>query len=252
MVHCSWHSSFCCSSSGLLDSQVDFFSRVAVSEHEWSLSLRYLSPAFSKFDHPEIDLLATANNTKCARYYSRFSQELGTSGDTFLHHWDRALHHMFPPFPLILCTIQMIMMDGTSCILVTPWWPQLVWFAHLLHLSWGVYHQFPPVQVLLSLRYEAVLHHDPAFFKLTGWRVGPWIFLWLYRMLCSMLISLQWGRVTIQNGQGFQFLHILGPWIQSLFPSQWFFHTCWHWWTAWVYLSHLLRSTWLPFPHFML
>lgn len=48
--------------------------------------------------------------------------------------WSGAIYHLFPPLPLLPCVLQKIIRDKTSCLLVTPWWPQQPWFPHLLQL----------------------------------------------------------------------------------------------------------------------
>lgn len=148
-------------------------SRSWMMDTDWSLDPLSLCPVFDKFRHPSVDAFASPQNAKCPVFFSRTRPSASSFSDVFTHCWMGTLFYMFPLFSLISHVLQKITTDGTTCILVTLWWPCQQWFAVFLQLSWGRYYHFPPAPDLLSKMDGRILHPNPTLLKLTAWFLCP-------------------------------------------------------------------------------
>lgn len=70
--------------------------------HEWELNSRVLHKIFLAWRFQEVDLFATATNTKCIRYCCRRGLEPQSQGDTFLISWTNGFLYVYPLTPLLL------------------------------------------------------------------------------------------------------------------------------------------------------
>lgn len=78
---------------------------------EWQLSSSAFHKIVSSFGQPNIDLFATRTNTKCVKYVSCKPDPYAFNIDAFTINWEPCFFYSFPPFSLILKTLNKIMTD---------------------------------------------------------------------------------------------------------------------------------------------
>nr|CAH7742689.1 unnamed protein product [Callosobruchus chinensis] len=83
------------------------------AETEWELSNTVFNKIVSSFDQPNIDLFATIHNRKCESCFTV---------DAFTLDWKSFKFHAVPPFSLIPGTLQKIIKDEATGILVVLFW----------------------------------------------------------------------------------------------------------------------------------
>ncbi|KAJ8954465.1 hypothetical protein NQ317_019464 [Molorchus minor] len=69
---------------------------------------------------PDIDIFATSINTKCERYISWKRDPYAITTDAFTVCWNKEYFYAFPPFALVLRSIQKIINEKAEGILVVP------------------------------------------------------------------------------------------------------------------------------------
>lgn len=114
--------------------EADFESRKTNHECELTLadpSFQYISQILGK---PTIDLFASRTNTKCEKYISWGRDPDAIAVDAFTVQWTQYFFYAFPPFPLILKTLQKVIKDKARGIIVFPYWPAQPWFPLLKQL----------------------------------------------------------------------------------------------------------------------
>lgn len=94
--------------------------RTLRTETEWALNTNIFNKITYLLGIPEIDLFASIDNCKCKRYISWVLDPAAESIDAFTVHWGNPNFFAFPSFPLILRTIQKIINDKASGLLVVP------------------------------------------------------------------------------------------------------------------------------------
>lgn len=132
------------------NTNADIESRNFSPETEWSL----LGPAFDllekTFGKPEIDLFASQINNKCEKYISWFKDPNAANVDAFTVSWNSEFFYAFPPFALILRTLQKIIQDRAEGILVVPCWPSQPWYPLFQKLIFDKEVYLEPSPDLLS------------------------------------------------------------------------------------------------------
>lgn len=119
-------------------------------ETEWSLSDTAFVRLTDAFGIPEIDLFASCINAKCKKYFSWHRDPGSLAVDAFNVNWSRFFFYAFPPFSLILRTIQKIIQDKAEGIIVVPFWPAQPWFPLFRQLIVGDEVFFRPANNLLT------------------------------------------------------------------------------------------------------
>ncbi|KAJ8983767.1 hypothetical protein NQ317_006099 [Molorchus minor] len=94
-------------------------SRTLSTDTEWSLSHHYFDKIVEKFGCPDIDIFATSINTKCERYISWKRDPYAITTDAFTVCWNKEYFYAFPPFALVLRSIQKIINEKAEGILVS-------------------------------------------------------------------------------------------------------------------------------------
>ena len=97
-------------------------SRKLSDDTEWEISkiaFKKINKKFGKFD---IDLFATKINKKCVKFVSWFPDPEAIAIDAFTISWTKLYFYTFPPFSLILPTLQKIRNDGARGVLIVPLW----------------------------------------------------------------------------------------------------------------------------------
>lgn len=117
--------------------EADYLSRVSNLDTEWTLSDAVFNDVIHKFGHPEIDLFATLSNSKCEKYISRFPEKEAIEVDAFTVEWTDNFFYAFPPFALVLRTLEKIISEKACGILVVPDWPNQAWYPTFKSLVVG-------------------------------------------------------------------------------------------------------------------
>jgi hypothetical protein len=141
--------------------QADRESRTLLPDTEWSLSDNIFRQIVSHFGRPEIDLFASQHNFKCKTYFSWLRDPGATGVDAFTANWGSWYFYAFPPFCLILRTLQKIIHDKAQGILVVPYWPSQPWFPLLEKLTTDQII-FEPSTDLLYSPFSSQLRHPLA------------------------------------------------------------------------------------------
>lgn len=114
--------------------QADEASRTLQTQTEWSLNSDFFIKIVDYYGMPEIDLFASLHNYKCKRYISWLLDPEAENIDAFTVHWGDLNFYAFPPFSLILRSLQKIVIDQASGILVVPFWESQPWYPLFLKL----------------------------------------------------------------------------------------------------------------------
>lgn len=108
--------------------EADSESRRSSSETEWSLSDEAFRRIKKTFGEPEVDLFASKINAKCSTYVSWHRDPDSLAVDAFTLDWKPYYFYAFPPFSLVLRTLQKIIHDRAEGVLVVPHWPSQPWY----------------------------------------------------------------------------------------------------------------------------
>lgn len=128
----------------------DMESRNLNIDTEWELSSAAFNKIVEKFGRPQIDLFASRLNAKCDKYISWKRDPYAYNIDAFTVKWDKYFFYAFPPFSLILKSLQKIVNEEATGIIVFPYWPSQPWFPMLKQLTVSKIVTFPPSRTLLS------------------------------------------------------------------------------------------------------
>ena len=113
---------------GVENVEADEASRVFKDELEWTLQDSWFRKICDQFGEPMMDLFASRLNFKVKMFCSFKPDPLASIVDAFTFPWNRGLYYGFPPFCLLGRTLQKIVQDGTSIILIVPNWPTKAWY----------------------------------------------------------------------------------------------------------------------------
>lgn len=108
--------------------EADQESRRLEPETEYELNMLAFQKIVARFGCPEIDLFASEINTKCERYCSWKFDPGSETVDAFTISWQNWFFYAFPPFSLLLRTLQKIQLDKAEGIVVVPDWPSQPWY----------------------------------------------------------------------------------------------------------------------------
>ena len=97
-------------------------------ETEWALSDDVFEIINNYFGPFYVDLFASNNNKKCKNYVSWKPDPYAIAVDAFTIYWSNMHFYAFPPFNLILLTLQKIIEDKAEGVLVVPLWKTQAWF----------------------------------------------------------------------------------------------------------------------------
>lgn len=127
-------------------------SRNIYREAEWMLNPCYLQTAIKRFVFaPEIDLFASRINKQFSKYCSYRPDPEAMHIDAFSISWSTLNFYCFPPFSCILQTVQKIIQEKATGILVIPNWPTQPWYPLIAPLLLQSPQVCPPSQTLLQL-----------------------------------------------------------------------------------------------------
>jgi len=117
---------------------------------EWSLSEQAFNLVEKKFGPFDIDLFASAINTKCDLYVSWLPDPASWAIDAFTLSWNSFYFYAFPPFILVIRALRKIVNEKATGVLVVPWWPSQPWFPLFIRLLISKPLILPPSHSLLS------------------------------------------------------------------------------------------------------
>ena len=103
-------------------------SRRLEMETEFSLAKYAFNKIKYNFDEPNIDLFASRINKKCRKYISWHKDPYSIAVDAFTLSWKKYFFYAFPPFSIILKTLEKIRHERSRGIVVVPYWPEQSWF----------------------------------------------------------------------------------------------------------------------------
>lgn len=103
-------------------------SRQVNTATEWALSGEAFEILVENFGRPEVHLFASQNNDKCTRYVSWHKDPSSIGIDTFTINWGNFYFYAFPPFNMVLRTLQKIIQDKAKGIVVVPLWTSQPWY----------------------------------------------------------------------------------------------------------------------------
>ena len=101
---------------------------------------------------PEIDLFASPDSHQLPRFFAWGSSRKAENFDALSHRWNVGLAYLFPPLPLIPRVIDKLFQSSGAFLLVTPFWPNQVWFPLLRLLPVREVRRLPLTQDLINLR----------------------------------------------------------------------------------------------------
>ena len=125
-------------------------------ETEWALSNKVFKIIFEKLGPFDIDLFASQNNNKCKNYVSWKPDPFSVAIDAFTISWTNKNFYAFPPFSLILKTLQKIIDDRAVGVIVVPLWESQAWFPLFQSLTCSEILTFGPANDLLTSPFSTV------------------------------------------------------------------------------------------------
>ncbi|XP_031329346.1 uncharacterized protein LOC116166470 [Photinus pyralis] len=144
--------------------QADQASRILPPETEWALNDAIFADICKVFGEPEIDLFASRANRKCAKYVTWHQDPEAEAIDAFTINWSKLNFYAFPPFSLILKTLNKVVAEKAEGVIVVPFWRSQPWYPLLLKLAQGEPIFFGPKNNLVSSPYRSTQH--PLSYKL--------------------------------------------------------------------------------------
>lgn len=113
----------------------DAESRKNRRETEWALNTDVFNKAIGMANvYPNIDLFSSRINHKVKPYVS-FRPDPGASAvNAFSLSWHAYQFYAFPPFCIILKTLQKIAQDRATGLIVVPFWPTQPWWPYLTNM----------------------------------------------------------------------------------------------------------------------
>ena len=117
------------------NTDADTESRKNRRETEWALNTAIFAEAISRINVcPNIDLFASRLNYKMKPYASYQPDPEAFAINAFSFPWNAYTFYAFPPFCVILKSLQKIAQDNETGLLVVPYWPTQPWWSYLLNM----------------------------------------------------------------------------------------------------------------------
>jgi hypothetical protein len=122
---------------GDLNSLADEGSRAWFQRHarlEWPADSTVLLNEIAKvgWRFPDLDMFATAANTKCPRFVSLAPDPLAWAVDAFSLNWKGMQFFANPPFAIAARVVRKVLLERPEyCLLLLPDWPRAHWFHPL-------------------------------------------------------------------------------------------------------------------------
>lgn len=136
--------------------EADAESRKLNIDTEWELGSNEFKRIIKRFHKPNIDLFASRINAKCSLYVSWKKDPFAYSIDAFTINWSQFYFYAFPPFALILKTLNKIMSDQATGIVVVPFWTSQPWYPLYRSLCIEEMLILPPSKYLLISPFRSI------------------------------------------------------------------------------------------------
>ena len=121
--------------AGKYNTEADSESRKDRKETEWSLKRDIFLEAIKIMNiKPNMDLFASRLNYKIRPYASFTPDPEASVINAFSISWEKYTFYAFPPFCLILRTLQKIWHDKATGIIIVPCWPTQPWWPYLTEM----------------------------------------------------------------------------------------------------------------------
>lgn len=102
--------------------------RLLPTETEWELHPKAFEEIELTFGSPDIDIFASYQNNKCKKYISWKPDPFSVTTDAFTVPWNDLNFYAFPPFALILRSLNKIIKEKAVGIMVVPLWEAQPWY----------------------------------------------------------------------------------------------------------------------------
>lgn len=140
---------------------------------EWTLHQEVCQDLWKLWGRPLIDLFATSQNYRIPTFVSPFKDPMAIATDAFLFNWDHQELYAFPPFAAIRqVLVKLQASQGTTLILIAPFWPRKEWFPDLVQMSLDVPRLLPFRKDLLRQPHFHRFHNGLQALQLTAWRLS--------------------------------------------------------------------------------
>ena len=143
--------------AGKENTEADEASRIFDENTEWSLAKDVFDDIEKHFMKFDIDLFASRLNAKVRHYASWKPDPNALFVNAFTSDWNAFSFYAFPPFSLVLRTLQKVKIDHATGVLVCPIWPTQVWFPVLMQMLVRAPLVLPPD--ILKLPFKPTLKH---------------------------------------------------------------------------------------------
>ena len=101
-------------------------------ELEWTISQEMYEEGICRLSvKPDIDLFASRINYRLKPYVSYKPDPGAVAVDAFTIQWSQYVFYAFPPFSVIMRTLQKIQQDQATGLLTVPLWPTQTWWPPL-------------------------------------------------------------------------------------------------------------------------
>ena len=145
---------------GCLQPMFRALSMLMLIDLEWMISVQVFKKIVSLFGQPDIDLFASRLNAQVETYVSWQPHPMAKYVDAFSIYWSQFFFYAFPSFCLISRSVQKIIQDQASGILIIPLWTTQPYFTVVL----GLLVDAPRVlrasaQNLIHPTLEALIHY---------------------------------------------------------------------------------------------
>ena len=160
--------------SGIRNVVADSLSRRnQVLSTEWTLHSDVCHSLWKIWGSPMIDPFATSQNFRLPNFVSPFPDPLAIATDAFLFSWDHKDLYAFPPFPMIRKVLnKLCQAQGTSLILIAPFWPRKEWFPDLIQVTVDTPRLLPTRRDLLRQPHFHRFHNGLHTLQLTAWKLS--------------------------------------------------------------------------------
>ena len=147
--------------------------RAQIISTEWTLHHEVCSQLWKLWGYPTVDLFATRLNFRLPNFVSPFHDPCAVATDAFLYNWNHQDLYAFPPFPLVRQVLNKLRSaQGTSLILIAPFWPQKEWFPDLIQALVDIPRRLPLRRDLLRQPHFHRFHLGLHALALTAWRLS--------------------------------------------------------------------------------
>ncbi|XP_056429491.1 uncharacterized protein LOC130368972 [Hyla sarda] len=120
---------------GVSNSVADWNSRYLRDSGDWTLHPSVFQLIWDLWGPLDLDLFASRLNRKLPCFSSWKPDPEALAMDAFLQTWPQGTLYAFPPFAMIPKVLWQAGSQGSTLVVVTPWWPTQSWFPQVLGMT---------------------------------------------------------------------------------------------------------------------